>query len=658
MKKIISVLIHCMFLLIFSTIFSSCLLAQKYSVDNKKAIKQFEKALDLYKSNSLDQAQELLDKTITTEQNFIECYLLLSDIYSKTNRITKSIEILNKAVEINPEFNVNILFTLSILEWDQGLYEKSKEHIYQFEKLNKETELAENIQELKNKVDFAYKLKQNPVPFVPKNLGAEVNTRYADYFPVLTSDNQTLIFTVSVPKQPGIEIKSQSDTQEDFFISKKLDNGQFSKSENMGFPVNTDGNEGAQSISPDGKYLFFTSCDDKYQHNPHGKSYGSCDIFYSERIGNTYTNPVNIGEPINSSNWESQPSISADGKTLYFVSKRPGGYGASDIYKSSKDENGKWGIPINLGPKINTKGMDQSPFIHPDNSTLYFSSDGHRGMGRSDLFYSRKDSIGIWQEAVNLGYPINDKGEQFSLIVSTDGNQAYFSAEYDKGYGKQDLYSFELYQEARPKQVIFVKGKVYDKETKQKLSAYLSVYDLETGLQVSNNISDEKTGEFLFCLPTGKDYALNVNKKLYLFRSENFSLKSTPDSVKSIYLDIPLEKIEYGKGVVLKNIFFETNSYTLKKESFTELEKLYNFLLENKTIKIEIGGHTDIEGNLQDNTILSQNRAQAVYQYLIDKKIDKSRLTFKGYAYLKPIAGNDTPEGRALNRRTEFIIME
>ena len=632
--------------------------AQKYSIENKKAQKLFEKALVLFKEKSFTEAEKNLQKAIETEKNFVECYLLLSDIYTQTSQTEKKISAMKNAGEINPTFSPYLFYNLAVVEWEEGLYQDANLHILRFESLNKEPEMTDKILLLKEKTAFALDWIKNPIEFKPVNLGEKVNTKYNDYFPILSGDKNKLIFTVSIPKEGISEIKQQSDTQEDFFYSEINKNGEFSEIKNMGGPINTPGNEGAQTISPDGKYLFFTSCDNQINNNFHGKSYGSCDIFYSEITNGVYSKPKNIGEPINTNFWESQPSISADSKTLYFCSNRPGGYGKSDIYKSEKDENGNWGIPTNIGPNINTQEQDQAPFIHPDNKTLYFASSGHTGMGKSDFFISVKDSLGLWTKAKNLGYPINDRSEQFSLTVSYDGKDALFSAQYPDTRGGLDIYKFSLPKELKPKPIIYVKGKIFDSQTKQNLDANIEIALLEKKSDLITSKSDKNSGSFLFYLQREKEYAINISKNGYLFHSESFSLKNINDTIEFISLDIALEKIEYGKSVILKNIFFETDSYILKSESNIELNKLYDFLIRNTTLKVEIGGHTDNVGSKEKNMTLSKNRAQTVYHYLIDRGIEKERLKYQGYAFDVPIADNSTSQGRALNRRTEFKIIE
>ena len=354
-------------------------------------------------------------------------------------------------------------------------------------------------------------------------------------------------------------IDQSNEFEEDFFYCDRLDTG-WHKAVNLGPPINTHGNEGALCISPDGKMIFFAAC-----NRP--DSYGSCDIYWSRKEGNHWTVPENLGPVVNSPAWDSQPSFSSDGKTLYFASKRQGGKGSSDIWKTELQPDGQWTEPVNLGDSINTKAEEMAPFIHPDNQTLYFSSRGHPGMGGLDLFYSRKDANGNWTRPVNLGYPINTSADEITLVVNANGDVAYISSDKLGGKGRQDIYSFKLYENARPHKTTYFKGIVYNKETGQRLEARFELTDLETGRTVVQSSSDAITGEFLLSFPVDKNYALNVSKEGYLFYSDNFLLEGDNTQAKPFVKNIPLQEIKVGETVILKNIFFDTDKYDLKEES-------------------------------------------------------------------------------------------
>jgi outer membrane protein OmpA-like peptidoglycan-associated protein len=368
-----------------------------------------------------------------------------------------------------------------------------------------------------------------------------------------------------------------------------------------------------------------------------------------------------MGTTINTANWETQPSYSSDGKSIYFIrgaSKMINRKRAQYIYMSELGADGKWKEPVKLSDKINAPGARQeSVFIHPDNQTLYFSSNGHPGMGGMDIYVSRRDKKGEWGDPVNLGYPINTSKDENSFTVSGDGKTVYFASDRQGGNGGLDLYSFELPEKDRPLPVSYMKGKVVNKETGKPVYAKFELIDIETGRTAVKSFSNKGNGEFLVCLPVNKNYALNVSADGYLFYSENFSFKDTTTFKNPLIKDVHLSPIKVGERVVLKNIFFETAKYDLKPESQVELNRLVDLLNKNPKMKIEISGHTDNVGTADYNQALSENRAKAVYDYLIAHNISSDSLTFKGYGATVPIDTNDTDEGKANNRRTEFKVV-
>ena len=636
-----------MIVLLSTTIFAQP--GGKLTTKSKKAIKFYENATRHYDNyNNLGCIEEV-NKAIAEDPKFIEAYYLLASTYSDLKQTQDAISVYEKAISIDEEFYPGAFYLVASLQLSIGKYENAGNNFQKFLKFKGESPIKQKgaIKGLEV-VQFAIEQLNNPVPFEMINMGKNINSENDEYLPAITADEQTLIITVRRPKDEQT-VSQATKLEEDFYFSNKI-NGEWNKAEPVGPPLNTHGNEGAQCISPDGQYIYYTACN-------RAEGRGSCDIYFSRKIGNTWSTPENLGEPINTSSWESQPSISSDGKTLYFASSREGGKGNIDIWKSILDESGKFGVPINLGDSINTRYNEMSPFLHPDNQTLYFSSDGMLGMGGKDIYYSRKNKDGEWTKPINIGYPINTFAEEINLLVNAKGDLAYFSSDKPGGFGKYDLYSFELYQKARPQMVSYMKGKVYDAETLRKLDAKFELLNLETGEIVAQSKANPVSGEFLVCLPVGKSYALNVSKDGYLFYSENIALEGIHSEIKPFIKDVPLKPIKVGEIVVLRNIFFETDKFELKNESKVELNKLIDLLKLNKSLKIEISGHTDNVGNEKYNLTLSENRAKTVYEYLSNNGILKTRLTFKGYGWSKPIENNDTENGRANNRRTEFKVI-
>ncbi|MEI9956696.1 MAG: OmpA family protein [Ferruginibacter sp.] len=434
---------------------------------------------------------------------------------------------------------------------------------------------------------------------------------------------------------------------EDFWESNLID-GKWSKAKLLEGKVNTNFNEGAQNISQDGQWIIFTGC-----NYPEGQ--GSCDLYISYKTDKGWSEAENLGPMINTDFWESSPSLSPDKRDLYFSSAISGGFGGKDIWVSHRSITGKWSRPENLGPAVNTPGDESYPFMHADNETLYFTSNGHPGYGGSDLFFTKKVTDTSWLQSENLGYPINTIDEESTLIVAADAKTAYYTSDRADSRGGLDLYSFELREDIRPLKTLWVKGKVFDKKTLAGLSSFVELTDIKTR-NIISRLQTDADGNYLTTLPVGKDYVFNVNKKGYLFYSDNFSLSKNPaDSIYNI--DIPLQALETGAIIVLKNIFFDTKKFDLKPESLTELDKLVLLLKENVNLKIQINGYTDNVGLPKDNLSLSNNRAKAVVDYLTSKGIAVARLLYKGFGETNPIAENTTDTGKAQNRRTELSVI-
>jgi len=651
MKKIILIVIC---LLSYYGINAQSLPPGSYTSTNKKAIKYYEEGKKFYEVRKDKEAEEVLLKCLKEDDNFVEAHSALAFLFMEHGRAEEGIPHFEKAIAINPKFFPQNQYYLANAYMMAGKYDKAVttyENFLKIERVNPQMkEAASN--EIKN-AKFGANAVKNPKPFKPVNMGAGVNTNFNEYFPSITADGKQFLFTREI--REGEQIR-----QEDFYMSNK-GSGAWEKA----FPmtgVNTPGNEGAPSISADGNYMFFASCMEMSGDygSPDRKGYGSCDIFYSQKVNGKWTKPVNVGPPINTANWETQPSFSSDGKTLYFIRGliSRGDIKEQDIYVSTIGEDGRFTTPIKLSDKVNTTGQEESVFIHPDNQTLYFSSDGHPGLGGLDIFMSKKQADGSWGEAVNLGYPINSYKDDNSLLVDPSGKIAYFASNREGGFGNLDIYWFELPEDIRPEKLTYVKGKVYNAKTKEPLEAKFELYDLETQQNVTESYSD-KAGQFLVTLTANKNYIVNVNRDGFLFYSDNFSLKGkVADFDKPFLLDIPLQPIDTGSTVELKNVFFDVDKWELKPESKAELDKLVLFLTKNPNVKIELGGHTDNSGKKDWNKTLSTNRAKSVYDYLITNgKIAAARLSYKGYAETRPKVPNDTPENKAKNRRTEFKVV-
>ena len=410
------------------------------------------------------------------------------------------------------------------------------------------------------------------------------------------------------------------------------------------------------------------------------------DLYECNYLAGSWTKPEALNKNINTEHRETSGSLSFDGKTLYFVSNRMDlTLGGMDIFMSKRDEKGKWGKPINLGPSLNTIYDEESVFAHPDGKTLYFSSQGHKTMGGFDVFKSVFEN-GKWGEPQNLGYPVNTPADEISFVVNANGKRAYYSTTQEGGFGHRDLYVITMLGPEKPmilntedllvsnvtqpvsdlviepkipvstNELTLFKGRILDSITKKPLESSILMVDNAVNQEIGKFTSDKITGKFLVTLPSGKNYNVTVKADGYLFQSVNFDIPPGGD-YQVIEKDILLNKVSVGMVIVLNNIFFDNDKFSLRKESETELENLHKLLTENPTLKIEISGHTDNRGSADHNQKLSENRAHAVVNYLVTKGIPISRLEFKGYGLTKPVASNLMEVGRQMNRRTEFKVL-
>ena len=460
---------------------------------------------------------------------------------------------------------------------------------------------------------------------------------------------------------------------EDIYISEKA-GSDWTPPTNPPKPLNSNDHDACVGLSPDGQTLLI-----------YKGSTGAGDVYMSHLKGSTWTSPKRLNSNINTKYHESSASISYDGKTLYFVSDKPGGFGGRDIYYSTLDKKGNWIKAVNIGSAINTPYDEEGVFIHPDGKTLYFSSKGHNSMGGYDIFKSVNEN-GIWSTPVNLGYPINTPDDDVNFSISASGIHGYYMSVRPDGYGDRDLYivtflgvekplvnntednllasltqpvsetNIEKPVEIKANQVTILKGKVLDEINLQPIGAVIEITDNEKNEVIASFESNSSTGKYLISLPSGKNYGIAVKAPGYLFHSENLNIPPTT-IYQEIERDIKLKKLEIGSTIVLNNIFFDFNKSVLRPESIPELERLIKLMNEFPTLKIEISGHTDNIGTAAYNKTLSENRAKSVVDYLVSKGILKDRLTFMGYGFDKPIATNDTDEGRQQNRRTEFKII-
>lgn len=628
------------FLILFFILFTFCYATAQ---NNSRIQQQFGKALQYYKlqeyKNALAEIEKLLEKT----PDYVDAILLQADVYNEMKATGSEIESLETALRYSQR--ALIFYRLGKANFSAGQYEKA---LFNFEKYVQEKGIPDSrkaeAEQFILSCRFAIDAVKNPVGFNPERLTENLNTANDEYWPSVSLDGSKLVFTRLI-KNPGQR------PQEDFFIAEYSSEGW-----GMAEPVseiNTPENEGAQALSADGRFLFFTACNRL-------DGFGSCDIYYSVFNGKKWSAPKNAGNTLNSNSWDAQPTISSDNRFLYFSSNRAGGKGKKDLWRAEITEitdtgEIKWSKPQNAGNVINTAGDEISPFLHPNNKSFYFASDFHPGMGGMDLFLAELQQDGTFSQPRNLGFPINTNKDEQGLNISYDGKTAFFASEREAGFGL-DIYSFELPESVRPEAVSYVKAKITDAETGEVVNALVELVNLsDNSANRRTEIADEN-GEILLCLPLNANYAFNVSADGYLFYSQAFQLNMTNTIEAPEKIEINLNRIVPGAEMNLYNIYFETDSFRILPVSEPELKKLALFLQNNPKLEVEIQGHTDNSGRTEHNLTLSELRAKSVVDYLITNKIDSVRLKYKGYGETQPVATNETAEGKTLNRRTTVKI--
>lgn len=584
----------------------------------------------------------------------------------------KALEHLKKAEELNPFCAPDLYYQLGVAYHQNHDFEKGMEKYKAYKNKLAPKEYSAIAPELNKKIaecEVGVELIKKPVKVFTDNLGTSINTVFPEYCPIVSADESLLIFTSRREGTTGEKRDPQDQKYyEDILIAENA--GEDWKVSNPGKPLNSDLHDATVGLSPDGQTLYIYK----------GENGG--DLYECKLKGNEWGKPERMNKNINSKYHESSASLGPDGRTLYFVSDREGGVGERDIYVTYLDKKGNWGEPINL-KELNTIYDEEAVFIHPDGRTLYFSSKGHKTMGGFDIFKSVYEN-GKWSEPANLGYPINTADDDVFFSITASGLHAFMSSARAGGLGEQDIYLItfltekpvvtnsednliawrtEPVSETVIEQTVSVnnasltllKGRILDEATKQPVEAQIILTDNSKNEELATFTSNSATGKYLVSLPSGKNYGIAVKADGYLFHSENFDIPNAA-AYQEIEKDIYLKKVEVGKEIVLRNIFFDFNKATLRPESKAELERLATLMRENPTLKIEISGHTDNVGSAAYNKTLSEQRAKAVVDYLIGVGIAADRMTFVGYGFDKPIASNATDEGRQLNRRTEFKI--
>uniref|UniRef100_UPI0032176859 OmpA family protein n=1 Tax=uncultured Draconibacterium sp. TaxID=1573823 RepID=UPI0032176859 len=628
-----------MLLIVLSAFFSIGANAQKPG----KTEKLLEEARAYYRAGNHSKTIDVCERIIKIDAQDASAHLLLAEVYKDMDSTRLEIQHLEKASYTNT--NPLIDFRLGEAFYKLGMYSEALSFYEEYSKTKQIPEKRQFLLACKiASCRFAIHSIANPVDFHPENLGDKVNSSNDEYWPTPSLDGKHLIFTRLV--------KENNRPREDFYMVD-LDSFNWERAMPLN-DINTNDNEGAQTLSADSKILFFTACN-------RSDGFGSCDIYFSRFMNGKWSVPQNAGSKLNTGSWEGQPSFSSDNRWLYFSSNRSGGKGKKDIWRIEFGGFSELGEPVwktlqNL-EALNTTGDEISPFIHANNHNFYFASDTRVGMGGFDLFSAIIDESGKITELKNMGYPINTIKDDMGLTISSIGDVAYFSSarEADKGL---DIFSFNLTRGLQPQAVSYVKAKVTNKATQKPVMANIELVNLNTSRQAPRIENADENGEIMMALPLGRNYAFNVSEPGFLFYSESFLLADDNSITDPFHLAIELEPIEIGAQMDLHNIYYETDSFAILPQSEPELQILVSFLKENSKLKVEIQGHTDSSGSAESNLLLSKRRAKSVVDYLVENGIGLSRLKYEGYGDSRPIATNETVEGRRENRRTTIKIIE
>ncbi len=618
---------------------------QKFSSKDKKALKYYRQAENAYAKGDKKLVMLLLDKALSHDSLFVEAWLLKGDWLYDAGKNKEALKAFEHAVTIDSTFFMPVWVLMGDLYYRTGQYEKAvKAYTFYLQQENIPESKKKTVVKLFRVAQKALELTENPEGINISPLNKKINTpadEYVNY--VKATSGGEMVFTRKE--------KVYDTVVKQLFIKESLYQVKLQDSVSpqlLGIPWLKDKNVGSLSFSADERVMYFAGCGWE-------QGLGSCDLYKMKRQGSRWQKPENLGRAVNTRGWESQPAVSADGKYLYFASRRRGGKGGSDLWMSVRMKNGKWSPPVNMGDSINTPGNEMAPFLYADGKTLIFSSDGRPGLGGKDLYISRRNSAGIWSEARNLGAPVNSPFDEINFVYGLDGRYGWFSSNRQgNGY---DIFQVPVYKKIMPDPILFMEGRVVDDSTGKNIGNVVVLLTNLTLKKLQDSlVTDSGSGKFLIVLNKPAKYAFNLFAEGYLPYSETFDFDSSLINHWRYEKVFRLKKIKKGNSFVLQNIYFDLDQYALKAESFPELDRLVVFLKKNKNIKLNIIGHTDNTGTPQHNLQLSRQRARAIYQYLIRKGIEPERLTYKGVGARQPLVPDTTEANRAINRRVEFVV--
>lgn len=634
----------------FSSLFGQEVVTKKEL--DKKTLKLYMKALSHNRNRDFDEALMMMNRVLKKYPDFVNGHLRKSGILYNMEQFDSALKSIGIAIDIDPHGDPEMYMSKGILHSKLREFGAAAGSFEKYITLAEDGVRKQKAITLYEQSRFREQALLNPVPYIPIKLEGAVNSPTSEYIPMVTMDGTKMIFTRRVGGQ------------EDLFIAEKKDSV-FSEVYGMA-AINTSQNEGVHTISSDGSRIIFTAC------NRYKEVIGGCDLFTSRLVDGEWSKPLNIGPVINTTAWDAQPSLSADGYTLYWSSSRKHGIGGNDIWMSTRTDTSSWTTPELLSENINGPYNEESPFIHPDGKTLYFRSNRPVGMGGYDIFYSRfNDTTNTWGVAKNIGYPINTENDEGAMSVSLDGKTAFFATDQKTGIRRTkknlDIYTFELYEEARPQLVTFVKARIIDDISKLPISADIEIVNLSNKSDSKKGHSG-KDGNYINSLLVSHEYGFFVSAPGYIYKSLYFDLSEMKPAYDPYVLEIKMTKIpakekvethivEKPKPIILENIFFESGSSALDKKSNIEIKRLAELIIRSGEMNVEIAGHTDNVGSIDENQRLSEDRARAVVDALVSYGVSKEKLSYIGLGETNPLESNETAQGRKINRRTTFRIL-
>jgi outer membrane protein OmpA-like peptidoglycan-associated protein len=614
---------------IFCAFFAPASIAQ----NNSAAQKLYDKAIRAFDNKAYNEGIDLLNASLKKDSNYTDSYISLFQAYLELKEKKKAIDVFEKAIPKDSLSCLPYFVKYATAYASIGDYKKADD-ILKSIATNVPSYLKPSYYQLNTVCSYA--LAHPPDNTVKVlNAGDNINTTDAEYFPTVTVQDSILIF-----------MRRNSISREDFFYSNITSSG-LSKAVPLSDNLNLTDKKGAPSLSSDLQTLYFSA---EYPRI----GFGRYDIYSVTKTDSGWANPINLGPNVNTDWWESAPSISPDGSALYFCSNKPGGFGGIDIYVSYKNKKGYWSKAINLGPNINTAGDEQTPFIHADNNSLYFASNGWPGYGGSDLYVAHKKLDGTWSKPINLGAPVNTNDNEASVAISSNGMDGYIASDRPDSKGNLDIYKINLPEAARANKTYYFNGFIQDAITMNALSGSVKLSDNNDSSKYMI-VNVDNTGKFVLALPYIDSLGIQINSANHEYASLLLK-KDKLIELNGATFNFQLNPIQKSFSKIFNNVFFDLNSATLLKNSNIELNALVEYLQNTATATILIEGHTDNTGNANANMQLSTKRAEAIAQFLISKGIDKNRITTKGYGSTKPIADNNTEPGRTQNRRTSFTI--